>query len=134
MNPVKANMVSAVWEYEFSSINDYRNEKTDILHKNAIKFCKQKFMNWSAFLEYHCLSVKGVFLDTEGSVYVQQKNMARDMLRELQVNEKLETEVEVLEIKETRNKFLSQLKENLCVSNNVKKKIYEDIKKELMNN
>ena len=133
LNPVKANMVSAVWKYEFSSMNDYRDEKTGILHKNAMKFYKQKFSDWSTFLEYHYSGATGSFLDTKMAVYIQQKDMAREILRELQKNENLETEVEVFEQKEIRYKFLCLLKERLRVSDKVKKKIYEDIKDELMN-
>ncbi|MBQ8802104.1 MAG: transposase [Tyzzerella sp.] len=132
MNPVKAHMVSAAWEYRYSSINDYKNERTNIIHENGIKQYKQKFANWQQFMEYHYGRNASIFLGMEQEVYLQQKDMAWDILYEMQALEEVEHVREVLEEPEMRKRYLNLLKERMQISETKKKKLYEEIKKELL--
>lgn len=132
LNPVKARMVSTPWEYQFSSMNDYKHRKEGILHKNAIQFYTEKFGNWEKFLEYHLTANAEIFIGTELEVYDQQKERAMEILRNFQKTNSLDSIREVLEDIELRKEYLEKMKEDMALSENLKRKIYCEIKKELI--
>lgn len=130
-NPVKAHMVSNPWDYQHSSINDYKKKKNDILHENAIRKYEKTFWGWQEFLEYHYKGNSAVFIGTSKEVYEQQKEIAWSILWEMQNMEKLENPKEVLEEPELRAKYLNEIQMNIQISQRLKKKIYSEIKEEL---
>ena len=54
LNPVKAHMISTVWEYRYSSMKEYKSGLCNIISKKAMELVKERFVDWNLFLEFHC--------------------------------------------------------------------------------
>lgn len=132
MNPVKAKMVSNVLQYRYSSIHDYKNEKTDIINKKAIQRCRDKFGTWKTFLEYHGVYNEGIFLDTKEEMEFRCQEIAWNILWEMQESEQVENIVEILEEPDLREKYMKKIKQDMKISDNRMKKMYRQIKESLI--
>jgi len=63
-NPVKANITKNLLEYEWSSINDYINEDTEILCDKYINIILNYFKDKNEFIKFHNLYDKNLYIDT----------------------------------------------------------------------
>jgi len=63
-NPVKANITKNLLEYEWSSINDYINDDTQILCDKYLNIILNYFKDKNEFIEFHNLYDKNLYIDT----------------------------------------------------------------------
>ena len=129
MNPVKAKMVPGVLKYRYSSIHDYKNGKSTIIHVNAIKRYQSKFKTWKEFLEFHGEYGEGIFLGMSEEIELRYFEIAWNLMWEMKETKELENTLEILEEPELRKEYLDKMKETIKVSENKLKKIYKEIEK-----
>ena len=132
MNPVKAKMVSNVLQYRYSSIHDYKNGKSNIIHENALKFYQKRFNGWKELLEFHGVYGDGIFLGTNEEKETRYIEIAWKLIWEIQKENALDNTVEVLEEPELRKDYLKKLKETIKISDSKLKKVYKQIKDNLI--
>lgn len=128
LNPVKALMVPNVLDYKFSSIGEYRRDKSGLLHKNAIQNYKSRFTNWNEYLEYHYVPNEIIFLGTKEEIEIQRKEQILNYLWLIQKQEELENVVEIFEDTILRERYLEMIKEKLKISKVEAKRLYIEIR------
>ena len=132
MNPVKAHMVMTPEEYSHSSYKEFKSHKTKILHENALKLYEERFVGWFEYVEFHQKQAGKVFIGMQQEVYLQQKDLAWVILMKMQEKYQFKNLEEVIEETESRNEFMQRICDEIQVSISKMKKIYGEIKKELL--
>jgi len=64
-NPVKAGISRTIFDYHWSSANDYINENTDIINNNYINEILGLFNNKNKFIQFHNLYDDNLYIDTK---------------------------------------------------------------------
>lgn len=131
-NPVKSKIVEQADQYEFSSIKAYLKQKSQIIHENALKMCERDFSDMLEFQRFHLKNQQFVFVDIYPELYMQELDLATQILLEMKEENKFERLSEVLENKYLREKHLEKLRNTLQISKRESQKIYLDIKKKVL--
>ncbi|MEF9946622.1 MAG: transposase [Lachnospiraceae bacterium] len=129
LNPIKAHMVKNPLDYEHSSMGEYINRKSRILHENAWKMCDSKYENTVAFVDYHRGACCRVFLDIPVEIFCQFKEISMIVLNQLQMQYQLKNPIEILESKELRQAYKNELQSVLSLSKNKAEMLCLEIKK-----
>ena len=128
MNPVKAFIVPSALDYKYSSIGEYKNYRGGILHPNAIHNYKKRFENWEEYLRYHHITNETIFIGMKEEIDMQRSEQVMKLLWEMQVQEKVENVMEILEEPLLREKYMEMIEERLNVSKKQTKRLYAEIK------
>ena len=132
MNPVKAHMIAVPEEYRYSSYKEFKSRKTVLLHDNAFKLYEERFVGWSEYVEFHQKQAGTVFIGMQQEVYLQQKDLAWSILVKMQEKYQFDCLEEIIEEMETRKEFMQKICDEIHVSLAKMKKIYGEIKRELL--
>ena len=131
MNPVKAHMTKMPEEYRYSSYKEFKSRKSKLLHENAFKLYEDRFVGWSEYTEFHQKQAGIVFMGMQQEIYLQQKDLAWEILLKMQEKYQFDRLEEVIEEAESRNEFMQKICYEIKVSIPKMKKIYGEIKEEL---
>lgn len=132
MNPVKAQMAKDVCSYKFSSMKEFQQEKAVVIHESIFTMWKSRFNNYDSFLDFHKLQDTNTYLDIAGDVEIHLKSAAFVILCNVAEAEKVKSNIEILEDKVLREKYLHSLKSSLNISQKKADKLYNYIKKSIM--
>lgn len=134
LNPVKAGMVRDVLGYRFSSMNEYRTGKENLVHEKAMRVYQKHFINLNQFVAFHGKMHQQVFLDTADDILMQQQEIAFQLANQIQISKKLEDIAEVIEDKDSREEYKEMIKDTLQVSKSKTNQLYKFVKDSIMNN
>ncbi len=132
LNPVKAGASKNISTYRFSSINEYSDRKTDIIHTNAIYMWDKKFPEIRMGMAFHEEDVLQVFIDTYEDKQRQMQELAVIILKNMSKEESVHRTVEILEDKSLRYKYVCKLMAALNISKNRAQKLYKYVKESIM--
>ncbi|RHR28073.1 hypothetical protein DWX43_12785 [Clostridium sp. AF19-22AC] len=132
MNPVKAKMAKDVCTYKFSSMKEFQQKKAVVIHENVITMWEKRFDNFDNFLDFHKMQDTCTYQDVAADVDMQMKSAAFVILSAMAEVEKVKEDVEILEDKILREKYLQSLKSSLNISQKKADKLYNYIKKSIM--
>lgn len=133
LNPVKAGICKNIERYSYSSINDYyrgKENKVEILSATAYEMNKKRFEDRKSFIEFHRMSDRNFFIDIPEEELLQRKEIAKDILQDMQCDLKLPAE-EILDYAKTREQFEQKIKEQFGVSKKYAREVRKLIKNEL---
>ena len=103
-NPVKANIVKNVNEYEYSSYNDYIEYKNDLVNTDFAF----SLMGKESFVEFHNEINNDICLDINERVFRLNDDDARKIIKKISKCENV-SEFQSLEVKD-RDKYLKMMK------------------------
>ena len=132
LNPVKANIVKKPLNYKYSSLKEYEHEDIKLLHKSAIKIYKNEFADFEEYLIYHEKTSKQVFIDIPDEIKRQQEEIAISMIYQKAHVENLENVKEVIEDRELRMQYKSDLIKSLKISKKRTEELYFYVKNSIM--
>lgn len=116
LNPVKANMVKNAMKYRYSSMKEYMEGETELLHEKAFLLYRKHFGDKEAFEGFHREKEKEVYLDVEDDILAQQKDIALLIAEEIYEEKKLFMLSQVFEEKGIREAYILKMKETMKIS------------------
>lgn len=133
LNPVKAGICKNIMDYTYSSVEEYnhsaKNEK-EILCAAAYEMCEKRFAARRDFMDFHELSDRDFFIGMPEEELWQRKEIAKEILWDMQYELKLPAE-EILDYIKTRTKFEEKLTERFNISKRYTREIRMMIENEL---
>ena len=122
-------MVSGLMDYKYSSIKDYMNEIVDILHENAIKHYKMKFMIGKNSSNIINPKIQIYLWISKEEVYIQKKRKSFVALVGASKRKRGgKCYGNFWKEGELRKVYKKRLKEELKISNKMLNKIYDELK------
>lgn len=133
LNPVKAGICIDMTQYTHSSAIEYFHAPKDeeqILSPAAYEMNKKRFEKQKSFIDFHRMSDTNFFIDIPEEELRQRKEIAKELLWDMQYETKLPAE-EILDYAKTRTQFEQKLKEKFHISGKAAKNIRQIIENEL---
>jgi len=79
-NPVKVGIVKNILEYQWSSANDYMNEKSDIVSYKYLNEIMDLFKDKDEFIVFHDIDDSNVYIDTKEEEDENIQNIVRSVI------------------------------------------------------
>ena len=96
---------------------------------DAYEIIKKRFESRQEFVEFHKMKSRSFFIDITEEELLQRKEIAKDILQDMQYELKLPKE-EILDYSKTREEFERRIQEFLGISKKTVREIYKLILKE----
>lgn len=107
LNPVKAKLCENMEDYKHSSAGEFYCGIQQVIHKKIFEMCQERFQSLDAFWEFHHYpngECKEVFIDLKDDEFLQKKEIAEEILYEMQRDTEIPRE-ELLNIAKMRALF-----------------------------
>ena len=130
LNPLKEKSLEILLKNKHNSFAEFYYVKKDIIHEKAFEIQRKRFPTTWQFSDFHNMENRDVFVDVSEDVFQNNLRIAKQILKELQLQYGFAME-EILDYVESRRNFENILSKVLNISMKKVEEVEKSIRRDL---
>lgn len=116
LNPVKANLISVLSSYPYSSAWEHFHSKYYLINENISLFYNKQFPAWADFNEFHNRKIVRLFADVEEDELIFRKEIVAELVEKVRKENELVSTEEIFKIRKLRRETRKLVQDTLKIS------------------